>query len=45
MGKYYPDVVVKLIDKPRYMAIHKQMKNIIPFWEIDDNPKKAYLFK
>lgn len=45
MEKYYPEIKIVLIDKPIYMAIHKQMKSILPFWEIDNSHKKAYLYR
>lgn len=43
MAKYFPSEKLILIDKDRYMAIHRQMKSIIPYWEID--VKKAHLYK
>lgn len=33
MVKYHPKEKIVLIDKPVYMQIHRQMKNLIPFWE------------
>lgn len=33
MAKYYPDVTLVLIDAPRYRAIAKKMRYIIPGWE------------
>jgi hypothetical protein len=45
MAKYYPNIKIVLIDKKRYMALHRQMKDILPNWEIDNSPKKKYLYK
>ena len=33
MAKYYPEIKLVLIDKPVYLELHKQLKNLIPNWE------------
>ena len=34
MAKYYPEIKLVLIDQYVYVPIHKEMKNLIPGWEM-----------
>lgn len=34
MAKYYPEIKIVLIDSPVYRELHKQLKNLIPNWEL-----------
>lgn len=43
MAKYYPDIKIVLIDSPVYRALHKQLKNLIPNWELTPREAKKLL--
>jgi len=42
MKKYFPTVKVELVDSKKYRLLNRQLKNIIPNWEIDEKKKWRY---
>lgn len=42
MKKYYPHIIVELIDSKKYLSLHRQLKHIVPNWEVDENKKYGY---
>lgn len=42
MAKYYPEVLIRVIDGPAYKSIAKQFANSLPNWEKPESNKKRW---
>lgn len=42
MAKYFPEEKVNIIDEGQYRALSKQLRRLVPDWEIDRNVKRDW---
>lgn len=42
MGKYYPNIAIRLIQGKEYRELSKKMKALIPGWEIDQKKRSMF---